>query len=577
MHAQAMLVCVSAALATLPAAGADWLAAVTKFASVKSPLNRSDAGTANFETFAAAMAALGSTELHTFIDKRLPDLEAALRPIAAALPSSDGLLGSTAVGYSLYRVFLKRHGLIVKGLDPKGKAFSVTSPSQAVILSEAPDDLRAALMRQLSKESLALQDVAALAAFIEFLFEQRFLRMLHAVYRAMKLPTVGNVSFQIVQRAVDLQLAAYIFGQDPEQATDSLLWKFERRINKLYPNWPQIQAKVHRVMKDKVPSGRAVTFSEAGLVVKEIVHNFGRWQEPECMDLKGALMQLEEQHSGRVRITDFYGTARHNGKWQFSEKLPYLKEIGALDDTNPRDTKVIIPNYVNGFSNCIANSRVSSVCCISECESLREHMEQALGVPDALMDNVARVTAALPSSTVPANRSLSPLMLNRLHSIAAANGGRVPLYGRLFVQWLHHLFPRECPYPHISGSTRPEFPTDYSKKHHNERPIFTKTELKLLGGQTPPHPTQNSRPLVTSPWSHEEELVVPRSSAMKEVPTGLFAIHGTVIAVLVSIIAFSQLLLGMAKMARKAAQADVTNRKPRHRTSPAETFFQMQV
>jgi len=64
---------------------------------------------------------------------------------------------------------------------------------------------------------------------------------------------------------------------------------------------------------------------------------------------------------------------------------------------------------------------------------------------------------------------------------------------------------------------------------------------------------------------------------MEEVPTGLFAIHGTVIAVLVSIIAFSQLLLGMAKMARKAAQADVTNRKPRHRTSPAETFFQMQV
>jgi hypothetical protein len=329
-------------------------------------------------------------------------------------------------------------------------------------------------------------------------------------------------------------------------------------------------------MHEKVPSDRSVTFAEARSIVEEISQNFGRWQEPECMDLKLTLMQLEEHGSGRVRLTDFYGTAQHHGKWQFVESVPYLKELGALDETDPNGAKVIIPNYVDGASNCIASTRFSSMCCISECESLREHIEQALGVPEAPVEDVARVAAALPSSTVPANHSLSPLMLNRLYGIAAADGGRVPLYGRLFAQWLHHLFPRECPYPHISGTTRPEALMDY-KKQRNLRPTLNKAELKLWGGQAPSGHAQSSRPLVTSPWSHDEELLVPRSSTIEEIPTGFFQIHGMVIAVLTAIMAFGRLLLGMAKLARKSLQADDAIVKRRHGTLPVETCFQIQV
>jgi len=284
-----------------------------------------------------------------------------------------------------------------------------------------------------------------------------------------------------------------------------------------------------------------------------------------------------EAYSGRVRLQDFYGKNQHHGKWQFSESVPYLHELGALDETNPNDAKVIIPNYVNGASNCIASSRFSSVCCISECESLRERVEQALDVPEPVAEDVAQVAAALSSSTVPTNRSLSPLMLNRLHGIAAANRGRVPLYGRLFAQWLHHLFPRECPYPHITGTTRPEGTKDYMM-NHNRKPTLTKAELKLRGGQAAPGLAHNSsRPLVTSPWSHDEELLVPRSSTLEEIPTGLFVIHGAVIAAVAAIMAFSRVLLSMAKVARQASQADGAIVKPRHGTLPVETRFQIQV
>ena len=45
-------------------------------------------------------------------------------------------------------------------------------------------------------------------------------------------------------------------------------------------------------------------------------------------------------------------------------------------------------------------------------------------------------------------------MHERLHQIAESQGGFVPLHGRLFAEWLHYAFPRECPYPHKAGAYR---------------------------------------------------------------------------------------------------------------------------
>merc|ERR1719201_2336839 len=66
---------------------------------------------------------------------------------------------------------------------------------------------------------------------------------------------------------------------------------------------------------------------------------------------------------------------------------------------------------------------------------------------------IAELVAKLPSSTRTAPRQLSPTLRRRLDEIADAHGGSVPLHGRLFSQWMHHAYPRECPYPHIPGTT----------------------------------------------------------------------------------------------------------------------------
>merc|ERR1719362_238558 len=65
---------------------------------------------------------------------------------------------------------------------------------------------------------------------------------------------------------------------------------------------------------------------------------------------------------------------------------------------------------------------------------------------------------------VQAPRNLSAAQLGRLDEIAAVHGGRVPLHGRLFAQWMHHAYPRECRFPHESGTTSPLNQGDFTNK-----------------------------------------------------------------------------------------------------------------
>merc|ERR1719336_2722102 len=83
------------------------------------------------------------------------------------------------------------------------------------------------------------------------------------------------------------------------------------------------------------------------------------------------------------------------------------------------------------------------------------HVEQQIASSSASPARIAEVVSSLPSDTVDAPRNLSTALYARLDEIAAFHGGRVPLHGRLFAQWMHHAYPRECSFPHISGTTNP--------------------------------------------------------------------------------------------------------------------------
>jgi len=89
------------------------------------------------------------------------------------------------------------------------------------------------------------------------------------------------------------------------------------------------------------------------------------------------------------------------------------------------------------------------------------HLEKEIDAPEAEPSRIAAIVASLPSSTVEAPRTLSPTLLGRLDEAAAAHGGTVQLHGRLFGQWMHNAFPRECPFPHVAGATNPQTPDEW--------------------------------------------------------------------------------------------------------------------
>jgi len=226
-------------------------------------------------------------------------------------------------------------------------------------------------------------------------------------------------------------------------------------------------------------------------------------------------MTYEDAGTGRVRIGDFYGAALNDGQWQFSESVEYLRELGALDDSDPSNLRVLIPNYINSPSNCIAPSRFHAVCCLDECEELVSHLEKEIAAPTAKTDEIIRLVSALPSATVSGNRTLSSGLRRRLDDIAVHHGGDVPLHGRLFSQWMHYAYPRECPYPHVTGTVKPKRTDDWESSG-GRAAVASKDEMRdhfnLVKEKPTAQPADDDE--VCSAWTMEEELVVSQAALL---------------------------------------------------------------
>merc|ERR1719162_670046 len=162
----------------------------------------------------------------------------------------------------------------------------------------------------------------------------------------------------------------------------------------------------------------------------------------------------------------------------------------------------MIPNYLMSKSNCLTSSAFYAICCSNECEGLLRHVEEMIASPSASPTRVADVISSLPSDSVDAPRNLSSTLRGRLDEIARHHGGEVPLYGRLFSQWMHHAYPRECPFPHVSGTTSPMSPEQWMVDGRSDE--ASKEEVEKYLALVP----EQGSVAEELPWSAVEELVV---------------------------------------------------------------------
>merc|ERR1719242_2317025 len=174
-------------------------------------------------------------------------------------------------------------------------------------------------------------------------------------------------------------MAIYVSGFNITEVAKVRMKQVINNIQDYYPAWRETLPFVHKVQHDAAKNLEAYSFHDVMSVVEQIGERFGRFQNQECVDLKETLVKLEETvGSGRVRLGDFY-----SGGWHFSESVGYLRQLGALDESDKANLRVIIPNYLNAPSNCIASSAYYGICCIDDCEVFIRQLERRLQAPAA--------------------------------------------------------------------------------------------------------------------------------------------------------------------------------------------------
>jgi len=386
-------------------------------------------------------------------EARVASIVGHLRTTFASLPKSDrGAIGAPAARYTIHRYFIQRHGWQIKGLAPAGQAWSSSSPV-AALGDRMSEDVHNIFEEHLGTHGFDLHEVAVLAATLENLIHAEASGRLRSTYAKLAQDTESTLSAEDAMDVVDTYLQSILLSNNISAMSSAQVHRMRRFIDVLFPYWNATKTWLRGVVQDVAPDRTTMVFSDVAQIVEVVSERYGSQSDQDCQDIQDKLVLLEEGGTGRVKLRDFYESVGSRGFWNFRENLEYLKHAGAIDDSDPSAPRVIIPNYLQLPSNCLVPSDYYAICCMDRCESMMAHLEREIQAPYATAERIIHIVASLPSASVPANRTLPDGLVRKLEEVAAHHGGVVPLHGRLFAQWMHFAYPRECVYPHISNTT----------------------------------------------------------------------------------------------------------------------------
>jgi len=461
-------------------------------------------------------------------DEHLQKIEAALAPMYQTLPkNSNGRLDRRSLRHLAHRYFNQKSSLVVRGFEPS-RPVSESSWGSAEILSQrVPGYVESVLeSRHVQERGFDIKDAAFMIVTIEQLIFDAESSLLEQVYKRHSKPLqlpLGEAGLKVV---LEDYLVHWLMGDDQEGinillANRSLLWES-------FPHWEMLvsfaegEVKALQYERQNTPAlashshghagGNALkpqySFDDAHAVVGDFTKSFASFWESECMEMKESLVSMDPHGTGRVPLSKFYGTGL-DSEWRFGESESYLRELGALDETSSWGKQVIIPNYIQAASNCIVTTSHYMVCCANDCLPILSDIEEAIGAPSAEVSQLlsfVRNMTSFEDEAVTVDATLTA----QLESIANSHGGEVPIHSRLFMQWLHYVFPRECAFPHKTGTVASVAPLEYNGNY-----IATTAEMKAHSEQA--NAVDNTTDLNAtaakeelewmSQWSEDEELL----------------------------------------------------------------------
>jgi hypothetical protein len=410
--------------------------------------------------------ALGVASNGVSLGSVVPAIEGLLSPIFDTSPKNEhGRLDADAARYALQRLFMERHGWVIKHYDTPVE-MSMPSSSVFTFREDFPMTVRSLLENEVKEKGSSIVELSVFAAVLEQLIYDESPRKLEGTYVAKGLSINTRVTKAQAEGLIDLYMTCYISAIDinainPAQAFDLL-----SRMATEYHDWAGTRDFFHTTLESQIPDQETFSFENVMQAVWSIEKNFVYWNNHQCSSYKDELMTMELRDSGHVRLRDFYEHALRDNTSTFLESVDYLLQIGAMEDTDPVEPRIVISNYLDGPNNCVARTGYYSVCCMDECADLYSHLENALRKPAATPAEIIPIAEGLASASMSQCRRLSTPLTVELQAIADRNDGLVLVHGRDFSEWMHLVYPRECANTAAFGPARSMTIEEWQEETH---------------------------------------------------------------------------------------------------------------
>lgn len=457
----------------------------------------------------------------------------ALMPMWKTLPkNSNGRVSWRSLRYMAHRHFMQRYGLMVRGFEPSRIVNASHIGHADVFESHVPHFVELLMDEGRAARGFMLEDAASLVLTLERLMFDSESATLKRAYDHEHVATQGRLNSKDLFQVLETYMVHWMIGADEETIEYALENPSALEVG--FPHWQDIRSfvtgQIHALdytrangrqpNKESSSMLRTYTFDDAHEMVGSITKSFGSFWEGVCQEMKGTLVSMDTRGTGRVPLSQFYGSALTT-EARFGESEAYLRDLGALDETSVwREKQVLIANYMQGVSNCIVSGSNYLVCCANECEGILGEIEVAIGAPTALPHHILRVVRNI---STPSSEDDSPPLVDgplaaQLERLADLHGGRVPLHSRLFAQWLHYVYPRECAFPHKAGLKTTQTPTEYGNHLATDAEMRRHAETVADGSTEKTTEAADEARWMSQQWSEEQEVLFAGHTAELRAP-----------------------------------------------------------
>jgi len=428
----------------------------------------------------------------------------------AALPQKRPGAVSAEVGrYVLFR-FFNRQGLHMKDWAPSGGS-RASAALVAPLARQVPREVLRVLEERFDTRGVEIKELALLSAIVQSLIQGEAAHRLEAMYKILGKDTEELLSEDDTSYLLDAYTAVYVMGMNVSDLSKADVEDLLGHIGAGFLYWDQAQELLRDIQQEFCAGLVALKFSDVAAAVVAFTERYAYHQNTECHDVLDRLVKLEGANgTGRVKLHDFYASYTADENWQFFERLDYLEQVGAIDNSDPSSPHLIIPNYVNSHANCLStDSHFYDLCCSGRCEGIMEVIESGIQGPTATPEQILEIIMLIVSSPMRSDETLASVLVPKLEEVAKYHGGVVPLHGRLFAQWMHFAFPQECVYPHVSGTAKVMSDTAWAKATNTSH-RFSDEEIESYVESAAVLASASSSDLQTvlqAAWLMEEELL----------------------------------------------------------------------